>query len=93
VNDEITRLDDRLRAEREQLSSEQVAEIEAATTELAAQRGELFEMAIAPLEKAKSAYESSGEDVEAICRILFQSYVQSGQMEKAAGVQACAGYE
>ena len=31
-------------------------------------------------------------DVTAICKVLFQSYVQTGQTEKGEAVQECAGY-
>lgn len=55
-------------------------------------RGELFALAVAPLEKARSLYESAGTDVEAICQFMLPSYVQSGQMDEVANVQACAGY-
>jgi tetratricopeptide (TPR) repeat protein len=93
VNDEITQMDDRLRSNRAKLSKEEISEIETATSELTAERGNLFALAIEPLEKARTLYEEADKNVESICQLLFQSYVQAGRMENAADVQACAGYE
>ncbi len=93
VNEDVMRLDERLRSERAKLSKDEITEIETTTYELTAEREQLFARAIEPLEKARALYEAGGKDIEAICQLLFQSYVQSGQMEKAAAVQACAGYE
>ena len=63
------------------------AEIDA----LAEVRTELFAKAIAPLEKAKQLGEDESRDVQAICRVLYQSYAQTNQMDKVASVEECAG--
>jgi hypothetical protein len=37
--------------------------------------------------------EGDGEDVTGVCQVLFQSYVQTNQLEKGESVQTCAGYD
>ena len=92
VNDRINEIDDNLRANRSAFSADDIASREAEMTELANERRELFELAITPLEKAKMLSEAEGRDVRSICQVLFQSYVQTGQTEKAGAVRECAGY-
>jgi len=92
VNTRISTIDDSLRANRSSLTDEEIKAKEAEIDSLAGERRELFEMAVAPLEKAKILVEAEGEDTTAICKVLFQSYVQTGQTEKGEAVQECAGY-
>ena len=92
VNTRISEIDDDLRANRSSLSDEEIKTKEAEIDKLADERRELFGMAVAPLEKAKILVEAAGEDTTAICKVLFQSYVQTGQTEKGEAVQQCAGY-
>ena len=92
VNTRISTIDDSLRANRSSLTDEEIKAKEAEIDSLAGERRELFEMAVAPLEKAKILVEAEGEDILAICKVLFQSYVQTGQTEKGEAVQECAGY-
>ena len=92
VNTRISAIDDTLRANRSSLSEEEIKTKEAEIDSLADERRELFGMAVPPLEKAKMLVEAEGEDVLAICKVLFQSYVQTGQTEKGEAIQECAGY-
>ncbi|GIV57300.1 MAG: hypothetical protein KatS3mg042_0213 [Rhodothermaceae bacterium] len=91
VNERIRELDDEIRANPNMPQAERTAkeqEIERLTEE----RRELFAMAIPPLEQAKKLFEEAGEDPMDICRVLFQSYVQTNQTDKAESVEECAGY-
>ena len=92
VNTRISAIDDTLRANRSSLTAEEIKTKEAEIDSLADERRELFGLAVAPLEKAKMLVEAEGEDTIAICKVLFQSYVQTGQTEKGEAVQECAGY-
>ncbi len=93
VNERISKLDDALRAERSGLSD---AEAERRDNEIAAltdERRELFRQAVEPLEKAKTMLETAGEDASAVCRALFQAYVQVNETDKAQAISECAGYD
>ena len=92
INARLNEIDDDLRANRSSLSDEEIKAKEAEIEKLAGERRDLFAQAVTPLEKAKVLVEGAGEDASAICRVLFQSYVQTGQTEKGESVQACAGY-
>ena len=92
VNTRISAIDDSIRANRSSLSDEEIKTKEAEIDSLIEERRELFEMAVAPLEKAKILVETEGKDTTDICKVLFQSYVQTGQTEKGEAVQECAGY-
>lgn len=92
INDQINKIDDDLRANRANLSAEQIKAREAEIDRLTEERRALFQQAVAPLEKAKALFEVAGEDATAICQVLFQSYVQTNQREKAESVSECAGY-
>ncbi len=93
INNTISEMDDDLRARRDSLSEEKITSIEARMDELAGERRELFSLAVAPLEEAKRLGEQEGRDVSGICRVLFQSYVQTNQMDKVPAVEACADGE
>ncbi len=56
------------------------------------ERRGLFALAIEPLEIAKAEFESQGQENSDLCRVLFQSYVQTNQTDKAESVSECAGY-
>ena len=59
---------------------------------LALVRRDLFGLAIAPLEVAlRLAETEEGRSTAEICRVLYQSYVQTNQMEKVESVEECAG--
>jgi tetratricopeptide (TPR) repeat protein len=91
VNEQISDLDDALRAERSDLSQEQITEREAHIDELAENRRDLFSSAIGPLEAAKIIFQDAGEDATGVCMALFQSYVQNNLLEEAEAVSECAG--
>lgn len=91
VNDRAIALDDSLRANRSKLSREQQQQLEGEIARLVEERRQLFTQAIPPLERARALMEARGENVQPICRALFQAYVQTDQTEKAKEVEACAG--
>ena len=91
VNGRISAFDDSLRANRSSLSDEEIKAREAEIDKLVDERRGHFGMAVAPLEKAKMLVEAEGKDATDICRVLFQSYVQTNQMDKGEAVQECAG--
>ena len=91
INDRMSALEDSLGTNKASLSDEAVAERRAEIDALAEVRSELFAKAIAPLERAKELGEGDDRDVQAICRVLYQSYAQTNQMDKVASVEACAG--
>jgi tetratricopeptide (TPR) repeat protein len=93
VNERVSALDDSLRANRAELSTAEVEEIEANMEALAEQRRELFSQAIPPLEKARAQAEEGDEDMTGICQALFSAYVQTNQQEKAEALAECAGYD
>ena len=92
VNDQVRSLDEALSAERGDLSRDQISEREATINALVDERREIFDSAIAPLETAKSLFESAGEDATGVCMALYQSYVQTDELDKARSVEECAGY-
>ncbi|MBT6424788.1 MAG: tetratricopeptide repeat protein, partial [Bacteroidetes Order II. Incertae sedis bacterium] len=92
VNDQVRVLDEALSAERGDLSRDQISEREAAINVLVDKRRAIFGLAIAPLETAKSLFESAGEDATGVCMALYQSYVQINELDKARSVEECAGY-
>lgn len=93
VNDEIQTVDDDLRANRASLSEDEIAQKEAELDALVEERRGLFEQAIAPLERARELQDAAGEDTTATCSALFQSYVQTGQEDKAQDAAQCAGID
>ncbi len=92
VNDQVRSLDEALSAERGDLSRDQISEREATINALVDERRAIFGSAIAPLETAKSLFESAGEDATGVCMALYQSYVQTDELDKARSVEECAGY-
>jgi tetratricopeptide (TPR) repeat protein len=93
VNNQVSVLDDKLRADRSDLSRDEIQAREEAIDALVDRRKELFGMAVTPLEKAKVLFEGAGEDAEAVCVALYQSYVQINEVAKAESIAECAGYE
>jgi len=93
VNDRISTLDDALRATRKDLTNDQIKEKDDEINNLTDVRKELFGEAISPLEAARVLFEANGEDAGAVCTALYQSYVQTNQIESAQGVAACAGLD
>ena len=93
INEEITLMDDDLRANRSDMSSSQIEEAEAKLDELVEVRRGYFKKAIEPLENARMLFEGNGEDATAVCSALFQSYVQTGEDTKAEDAAACAGID
>ncbi len=91
VNETLNERDDDLRARRDTLTAKEVSDREDEIARLTDERRALFGMAVAPLEHALDLMKAAGRDVTEICRVLFQSYVQTNQTDKAEGVQACAG--
>ena len=93
VNNRINELDDNLRANRDSMSEAEVTAAESEIDRLAEERRGLFGSAIQPLEAARVLFESAGESATAVCQALYQSYVQTNQIEMAEGIATCAGYE
>ena len=93
INEEITMIDDNLRANRSDMSAEQIKEAEEKLDMLVEERKGFFVKAVEPLENARSLFEGNGEDASAVCTALFQSYVQTGDDEKAEDAAACAGID
>jgi len=91
VNDQINAIDDEVRANSLYTEAQKKAKQDELSrlTEL---RGELFEKAIVPLEKAKDLFEEQGHQTTDLCRVLIQSYVQTGQDDKAEAISDCASY-
>ncbi len=92
LNQKIGELDDALRADRSTLSADQIKAREAEIDALAQQRRGFFQQAITPLERARDLMQAEGSETTQVCQALFQSYVQTGQTQKAEGVSDCAGY-
>jgi len=93
VNEELGRLDDELRANQDDYSDAEVERRQNQLNDMVEQRRALFGNAVAPLEKAKELFEAQGEDASAVCRALFQAYVQINETDKAQAISACAGYD
>ncbi|WP_457653488.1 tetratricopeptide repeat protein [Rhodocaloribacter sp.] len=93
LNKRISDIDDEIRENRDNMSEEEIKAKEDEIDRLAEERRKLFEQAIPPLERAKELFEAEGQDPQDICRVLFQSYVQTNQTEKAEAVQECAGFD
>lgn len=93
VSEEISELDDALRAERNTLTDAQISEREQRMDELAGDRRGLFQQAIPSLERAKQLMEQTGDDASQVCQALFSAYVQTDQQQKAESIAGCAGYE
>ena len=91
VNNMINEIDDDLRENKSSLSADEISEREKKIDTLTQERRELFGLAVTPLEKARTLGEADGRSVQEICRVLYQSYVQTNQMEKVESVQECAG--
>lgn len=92
VNEEITLLDEQLRANRDDMSDDEIDRMDAQINEMVDQRRALFGEAVQPLERAKDLLEADGEEPMEVCRALYQSYVQTNEVEKAEGIAECAGY-
>ena len=93
INNEITLVDDELRANRSDLSDDQVEEMEGKLDMLVEERKEYFSNAVEPLERARELMEGNGEDASAACQALFTAYAQVGEDEKAKGAAECAGID
>ncbi len=93
VNNRINELDDNLRSNRDSMSASDIAAAEAEIDRLADERRSLFGAAVGPLERARVLFESEGESSTAVCQALYQSYVQTNQLDMAQGIASCAGYE
>lgn len=93
INEEITAIDDNLRANRSDMSSSQIEEAEGKLDSMSEERKGFFAKAIAPLEAARRLFEGNGEDASAVCTALFQSYVQTGDDAKAEDAASCAGID
>lgn len=92
VNSEISDMDDSLRENRDSMSDAEIEAAEAAIDAKVEERRMHFQAAVAPLEEAKTLFETNGEDVGDVCRALYQSYAQTNQTDKAQSVAECAGY-
>jgi len=92
VQQEISVLDDDMRARRDEISDEEEQSILDQIDVLAEQRTGLYQFSILPLEDAKKYAEmEEGRSVTEICMALFQAYAQTGQEDKAMLVSDCAG--
>jgi len=93
VNDQVREMDDELRENRRTLSVAQINQREDAIEALVERRTSLFQMAIAPLERALELQRAAGEETTSACVALFQSYTNTQQLDRAQSVAACAGFE
>ena len=93
INDQIQVLDDKLRAERDNMSESDIESAEAELNEMVESRKEQFQMALDPLEKARALQAAAGEDVAVTCSALFTAYVQTGDDTKAEDAATCAGID
>ena len=93
VNDDITQMDDDLRANRSDLSTAQIEEAEKNLDMKIEERKGLFQSSISPLESARTLMEANGEDLSGICQALFQAYAQVGEQDKAEEAATCAGID
>lgn len=91
--DQINELDDKLRADRANMSSAEIKAAEDKITELISMKEENFAAAVTPLENAKEQTEMEGGDASPICVALYAAYVQTSQLEKAQAIASCAGYD
>ena len=91
VNAQIQTKEDELRAQRASLSAAQRTEREAEIQRLVTQRTALFRQASTPLRQAHDLQAASGTPQQEVCRALFQSLVQTQQMQAAQQYSACAG--
>ena len=96
INDSIRALDERRSANSDQLSDQEISEIDQRINELADQRRELFRQSIEPLESARQAFQQGSPDTnlteQQICRSLFTAYVQTNQTDMARQVEECANF-
>lgn len=93
INERITAVDDSIRANRANMTPEQIRAGEAEIDKLAAERKATFGKAINPLEQSKKLVEANGGDVTRVCVALYTAYVQTDQLDKAQSVSACAGFD
>ena len=93
INEEITAVDDKMRENRSDMSTEEIRSTEAQIDELAAKRKSTFGDAINPLEQAKTLTEAEGGDTAKICVALYTAYVQTDQLDKAKSISTCAGFD
>jgi len=92
INEEISAMDDDLRANESKYSKAEKKAKQDEMDRMTEERRGLFALAIEPLEIAKAEFESQGQENSDLCRVLFQSYVQTNQTDKAESVSECAGY-
>jgi len=90
LNDTVNSLDEKLRAEGDQLSASDRKALESKMEAAASDRDSLFAASIPPLVKARSLAGVDGEDVTGICAALGQAYARTNQMEKAEEAYKCA---
>ena len=91
ANEELTTLDDSYRANVASYSQAQKDAKNQEMNDIADVRRGLFGEAIQPLEAAKRLLTDEGSEVTEVCLALYQAYVQTNDLEKAADVQDCAG--
>ena len=92
VQQEITAMDDDMRARRDEITDEEEQAILDQIDVLAEVRTGLYQLSILPLEDAKKYAEmEEGRSVIEICSALFQAYAQTGREDKAMLVSDCAG--
>jgi tetratricopeptide (TPR) repeat protein len=92
INEQIVEMEDQLRAQRSTLSQTDIQARQQEIDRLAAQRRQMFEQAITPLERARTLLQGQNQSIQGVCAALFQSYVQTGQTQQAESVSQCAGY-
>ena len=93
VNNEITEMDDNLRANRSDMSDAQVEEAEDKLEMKIEERKGLFAESVAPLEKARELLTANGDDPAGVCQALFQALAQIGEQDKAEEAATCAGID
>lgn len=97
VNDSIRVLDERRSNNADQMSEQEVQQLNQRISQLAEQRTELFRQSIDPLTAARQQFQQDASNTnlseEQICRPLFTAYVQTNQRDQAQQVEQCANFQ
>ncbi len=93
INNEVTALDDELRANRANMSDAEIENAEKEIESLVEERKKYFTMAVEPLEKARELISAEGDDTASICSALFTAFAQIGEEDKAKEAASCAGID
>jgi tetratricopeptide (TPR) repeat protein len=94
VNDSIRALDERRSSQSDEMSQEEVRQLNERIDQLAEERTELFSESIPALEDAREELQRDASETnlteQQICRPLYTAYVQTNQQDMAQQIEACA---